>query len=116
MLSPAEQRRNRLEGWKAIANAIGVSESRAVELAHPMRKIALPVRYGANGPYIEKSLLNIWFWHFDAPFGLHTSLKGSFRHRRRAEAEDGERPTRQDPRNVAARPVKTAKSARSRSA
>ncbi len=66
---------DRIEGWKAIASEIGVSETRARHLANPNRRWPLPVRYGARGFYVVREMLAVWFQHFDAPFGAHQELK-----------------------------------------
>lgn len=70
---------DRIEGWKAIAGELGVSEKRARELADPRRKLSLPVRYGARGAYIVREVLAMWFAHYDAPYGMHQELKRSGR-------------------------------------
>lgn len=66
---------DRIYGWKAIADALGVSRAKAVELANPMRKFQLPVRYGVRGIYITRAKLNMWVEHYDTPYGLHGELK-----------------------------------------
>lgn len=84
----------RIYQWKGIADALGVSESRARELADPKRQWPLPVRYGAKGLYILREMLAVWNRHFDAPYGAHKALmaspqtarKNRARKRRAAEA------------------------------
>jgi hypothetical protein len=66
---------DRIEEWKAIAAAVGVSVTSVRELADPKRKFQLPVRYGARGVYVARAALEGWFAQYDAPYGAHASLK-----------------------------------------
>ena len=65
----------RLEGWKSIAAGIGVSITRARELADPRRSFRLPVRYGVRGVYVTRLALALWLAQYDAPYGGHDQLK-----------------------------------------
>lgn len=93
-VKPADESQ-RIYGWKSIADEIGVSESRARELANPRRQWPLPVRYGARGLYVLREMLVVWNRHFDAPYGAHQTLasspestrKSRARKRRAAEAK-----------------------------
>ena len=76
---PAVLGPDRIEGWKAIAAAVGVSVTRVRELADPKRKFQLPVRYGARGVYVARVALEGWFAQYDAPYGAHASLKAAGR-------------------------------------
>lgn len=76
----------RIYGWKGIADAIGVSESRARELANPKRQWPLPVRYGAKGLYVLREMMAVWNKHFDAPYGAHQTLASSPESTRKSRA------------------------------
>jgi hypothetical protein len=69
----------RTEGWKGIAAAIGVSITRARELADRRRPFRLPVRCGARGVYITRVGLALWLAQYDAPYGAHEGLRQSQR-------------------------------------
>ena len=69
----------RIVGWKGIAAAIGVSVTRARELADRRHPFRLPVRYGARGTYITRLALALWVAEYDAPFGAHDGMKASRR-------------------------------------
>lgn len=71
----SDAKEERVYGWKAIADVLGVSETQAKRLADPMRKFQLPVRYGARGIYAKRAQLLMWDEHYDAPFGLHKEMR-----------------------------------------
>ena len=48
-----------LEGWKTIADALGVTVQTALLWAR-LTEYRLPVRHGIRGPYIFRSLLRAW--------------------------------------------------------
>ena len=67
---------DRVYGWKAIAAELGVSVSQARKLADPRRRFMMPVRFGPRGIYITREQLDMWWKHYDAPYGLHRELSG----------------------------------------
>lgn len=63
---------DRIEGWKSIASALGVSEPTARGYADPMRKFRLPVRVNFRGePYVTRWNLDRWIEDNDLPWGVH---------------------------------------------
>ena len=62
---------DRIEGWKAIAAALGVHPQTARTYADPMRKFRLPIRENfRREPYISRWNLQRWIEDNDSPWGV----------------------------------------------
>lgn len=61
---------DRIEGWKAIAAALQVSERSARRLASPRRKFRLPVRENWRGVYITRWNMLRWQEDNDYAYGV----------------------------------------------
>lgn len=62
---------DRIEGWKAIAAALGIGEASARRYADPMRKFRLPVRVNFRGePYVTRWNLQRFLEDNDRPWGV----------------------------------------------
>jgi len=62
---------DRIEGWKAIADALKVSERTAKRLASPKRKFRLPVRQNWRGVYVTRWNLHRWQEDNDYAYGVN---------------------------------------------
>lgn len=60
----------RIEGMKAIAAALGVSERQVKRLADPKRKFRLPLRKNWRGVYITRWNLHRWQEDNDYAYGV----------------------------------------------
>ena len=78
-------RADRLDGWKAIAAALGVDRATAI-IWHELEIDPLPVRHDRKGVYASRAGLERWLHAGDMPLVVHNELK-----RLRASVADLER-------------------------